>query len=102
MGERPVWTAEQIRALGAATDLATAASVLGISRSQGYRLAAADRFPAPVVRVGTRVIVPVAGLLRLLLLVDDPDLTPVPAARLDPCADRSVDATTNPADSLRR
>src|SRR5947199_9359240 len=98
MGERPVWTAEQIRALGAATDLTTAASVLGISRSQGYRLAAADRFPAPVVRVGTRVVVPVAGLLRLLL-VDDPDPTTVAAARLDPFADRSVDATTNPPNS---
>ncbi|MEV4753635.1 hypothetical protein AB0J86_00740 [Micromonospora sp. NPDC049559] len=88
-----VWTTERLRALGVTTNLATAASVLGISRSQAYRLAAADAFPTPVVRAGTRIIVPVAGLLRLLLLE-----TPAQAAdrRLDPGAETSVDATTAP------
>jgi len=52
-----------------------------------------------VIRVGTRVIVPVAGLLRLLL-IDDPDTD---TRRLDPSGDRSVDATTtHPADSPHR
>lgn len=92
------WSVEEIRALGAATNLATAGAILGISRSQAYRLAAADQFPTPTIRVGTRVIVPVAALLRLLLLDDAP-----PAAagtRLDPGASPSVDATTtDPADS---
>ncbi|MFY1633586.1 hypothetical protein ACN27F_09930 [Solwaraspora sp. WMMB335] len=86
------WTAERIRALGAATTLPTAAAVLGISRSQAYRLAAADTFPTPVIRAGTRIIVPVAGLLRLLLL----DTTPDDGRRLDPAPEPSVDATTPP------
>ncbi len=99
MGRRPAWTVEQIRALGAATNLGTAAAILGIGRSQAYRLVAADQFPAPIIRVGTRVIVPVAGLLRLLL-VDDPDPTASGPARLDPGGGPSVDATTTrPADS---
>ena len=102
MGRRPAWTAEQIRALGAATNLGTAAAILGIGRSQAYRLVAADQFPAPIIRVGTRVIVPVAGLLRLLL-VDDTDPTPPGTARLDPGGEASVDATTTrPADSAHR
>lgn len=90
------WTAERIRALGAATTLPTAAAVLGISRSQAYRLAATDTFPTPLIRAGTRIIVPVAGLLRLLLL-DQP--TPTPdhdGRRLDPARVSSVDATTPP------
>ncbi|WP_018720269.1 hypothetical protein [Salinispora fenicalii] len=90
------WTAERIRALGAATTLPTAAAVLGMSRSQAYRLAATDTFPAPVIRAGTRIIVPVAGLLRLLLL--DPSTTPDPddGRGLDPTPVPSVDATTPP------
>lgn len=89
-----VWTAERLRALGVTTTLATAASVLGISRSQAYRLAATDTFPTPLIRAGTRIIVPVAGLLQLLLLE-----SPAPAAgdrRLDPVGETSVDATTRP------
>ncbi|MEE6257996.1 helix-turn-helix transcriptional regulator [Plantactinospora sonchi] len=89
-----VWTAERLRALGVTTTLATAASVLGVSRSQAYRLAATDTFPTPLIRAGTRIIVPVAGLLQLLLLE-----SPAPAAddrRLDPVGETSVDATTRP------
>ncbi|MGK5738699.1 helix-turn-helix transcriptional regulator [Micromonospora sp. URMC 103] len=93
-----VWTVERVRALGVTTTLATAASVLGISRSQAYRLAATNAFPAPLIRAGSRIIVPVAGLLQLLLLDK-----PAPAdggRRLEPDAKVSVDATTPPpADS---
>ncbi|WBB82134.1 hypothetical protein O7606_12640 [Micromonospora sp. WMMD882] len=90
------WTAERIRALGAATTLPTAAAVLGISRSQAYRLAATDTFPAPLIRAGARIIVPVAGLLRLLLLdhLTTPDADG--GSRLDPVGVSSVDATTPP------
>jgi hypothetical protein len=96
-----VWTVERIRALGVTTTLTTAASVLGISRSQAYRLAAADAFPAPLIRAGTRIIVPVAGLLRLLL-ADDPGLASS-RHRLDPDGEMSVDATTTPpADYARQ
>ncbi|MFG1802148.1 hypothetical protein ACGFI4_18500 [Micromonospora carbonacea] len=89
------WTVERIRALGAATTLPTAAAVLGISRSQAYRLAATDTFPTPLIRAGTRIIVPVTGLLRLLLL-DQPAPDPDGGRRLDPVTMSSVDATTPP------
>ncbi|MDG4829270.1 hypothetical protein O7627_08120 [Solwaraspora sp. WMMD1047] len=95
------WTAERIRALGAATTLPIAAAVLGISRSQAYRLAAADTFPAPVIRAGTRIIVPVAGLLRLLLL-DSTIPTSDDGRRLDPVPESSVDATTPPPADYNR
>lgn len=95
------WTAEQVRALGATTNLPTAASVLGISRSQAYHLVATDAFPLPVIRAGSRIIVPVAGLLRLLLLDNgaSPSRSPSPdtgGRRLDPAPESSVDATTRP------
>lgn len=66
MTSSPVWMVEQARALGVAIDLTTAAPVLGSGMSRAYRLVAADRFPAQMIRVGTRVMVPVAGLLLLL------------------------------------
>ncbi|MEU6205692.1 hypothetical protein ABZ814_19175 [Micromonospora musae] len=94
------WTVEHIRALGVTTTLAPTASVLGISRSQAYRLAATDQFPIPMIRPGSRIIVPVAGLLQLLLVED-----PAPTdnhRRLDADAKVSVDAMTPPpADSTR-
>ncbi|MFG1887638.1 hypothetical protein ACGFIR_07190 [Micromonospora sp. NPDC049051] len=93
-----VWTVNRVRALGVTTTLATAASVLRISRSQAYRLAATDAFPTPLIRAGRRIIVPVAGLLQLLL-VDNP-APAVGGRRLDPDVKVSVDATTAPpADS---
>lgn len=63
-GVGEAWTIERIRALGVTTTLATTASVLGISRSQAYRLAATNQFPIPLIRAGSRIIVPVAALLR--------------------------------------
>ena len=42
----------------------TAARVLGVSRAYGYTLARNDELP--VIRVGTRVRVSSAGLLRLI------------------------------------
>ncbi|MEU6073455.1 hypothetical protein [Micromonospora sp. NPDC047074] len=95
-----VWTIERIRALGVTTTLATTASVLGISRSQAYRLAAANQFPIPLIRAGSRIIVPVAGLLQLLL-VEDPASTD-DQQRLEADAKVSVDVMTPPpADSTR-
>ncbi|MGW3614521.1 helix-turn-helix transcriptional regulator [Micromonospora sp. NPDC005163] len=92
-----VWTIERIRALGVTTTLATTASVLGISRSQAYRLAATDQFPIPLIRAGSRIIVPVAALLHLLQ--PDPDAA---GGGLEADAKVSVDAMTQPpADSTR-
>ncbi|MGC4819089.1 helix-turn-helix transcriptional regulator [Micromonospora sp. DT63] len=93
-----VWTVERIRALGVTTTLATTASVLGISRSQAYRLAATDQFPVPLIRAGSRIIVPVAALLHLL----QPDPVAAGGGRLEADAKVSVDALTPPpADSTR-
>ena len=87
---------ERLRTLGLTTTLTTAASVLGISRSHAYRLAADGAFPAPLIRVGTRhVVVPVAGLIQVLL--PDDGTNPAPDEQpLDPSPDSSVDATTTP------
>ncbi|MFF0876473.1 helix-turn-helix transcriptional regulator [Micromonospora aurantiaca (nom. illeg.)] len=93
-----VWTIERIRALGVTTTLATTASVLGISRSQAYRLAATDQFPVPLIRAGSRIVVPVAALLHLL----QPEPAATGGGRLDADAKVSVDAVTPPpADSTR-
>lgn len=93
-----VWTIERIRALGVTTTLATTASVLGISRSQAYRLAATDQFPIPLIRAGSRIIVPVAALLQLL----HPEPATTGGGRLEADTKVSVDAMTPPpADSTR-
>ncbi|WP_230858320.1 hypothetical protein [Actinoplanes aureus] len=70
-----LWTEARIRALGAVTDLPTAARIFGLGRSLAYDLARTDRFPTPVIRVGTRFRVPVAGILTALGIPADGDLT---------------------------
>jgi hypothetical protein len=62
----PAWSLEDIRQLGATTDLLTAASVLRIGRTKAYQLARTNTFPVPVVRAGRRYLVAVTPLLRLL------------------------------------
>ncbi|WP_431886386.1 helix-turn-helix domain-containing protein [Micromonospora wenchangensis] len=66
--ERQAWTAERIRALGPSTDLATAAAILGMSRSAAYKLARRDAFPTPLYRVGAHYRVPTAPILAMLHL----------------------------------
>ncbi|AEB42606.1 helix-turn-helix domain-containing protein [Micromonospora maris] len=71
-GAPQAWTVEQIRALGTSTDLATAASVLGMSRSAAYKLIRRDAFPVPHFRVGARYRIPTAPLLAALHLPGTP------------------------------
>lgn len=66
------WTRQRILALGATTDLATAAAILGISRSAAYKLAARDAFPVPLFRAGAYYRVPTAPILRKLHLESPP------------------------------
>ena len=73
-----VWTEQRIRALGVITDLPTAASIFGLSRTAAYDLVKQDVFPVPVIRVGARYRVPVAAILTVLHLA--PDGPPPPAA----------------------
>ncbi|MCW3818617.1 helix-turn-helix domain-containing protein [Micromonospora sp. DR5-3] len=65
------WTADQVRALGLTTDLATAADILGVSRSAAYKLARRDAFPVPLIRAGTHYRVPVPPILAALHLAHD-------------------------------
>ena len=87
MSKDTVWTVKKIKALGVVTDVVTAGDILGIGRSVTYELVKSGTFPAPLIPVGTRHVVPVAGLLRIL--------------RLDPAPDPSVHGHTRAADSSR-
>jgi hypothetical protein len=69
------WTEERIRALGAVTDLPTAGRIFGLGRALSYELAKTGRFPAPILHVGSRYRVPVAGILATLGLAPSTDLT---------------------------
>ena len=71
--ETTTWTTERIRALGATTDLTTAAAILGVSRSAAYKLARRDAFPLPLLRVGAHYRVPTAPLLAALHLLPATD-----------------------------
>ena len=55
-----------IDALGVQTDLRTAARVLGIGKTMAYRLAERGEFPCRVIRIGSRWVVPTAGLREVL------------------------------------
>ena len=102
-GTAPVaagWTAHRIRALGAVTDLQTAAAIFDLSRTTAYELARTNQFPVPVLRFGTRYRIPVTAILTALGLPtgDDEPVTrptrvgePVTGGRLDPGPDPRVD-----------
>lgn len=60
------WTAQRVRDLGLHTTVTTAAEILGIGRSTAYDLIRRDEFPVRVLRVGTRMRVPVTALLAWL------------------------------------
>jgi len=63
---RRTWTPEQVRALSVTTDLPTAASVVGIGRTLAYTLARTGDLSVSILRLGRRVVVPVAALLDYL------------------------------------
>lgn len=63
-------TPEEIDALGVSTDLQTAARALNISKSSAYTAAREGNFPCRVIRVGSRYVVPTAGLRALLGVTD--------------------------------
>ncbi|KJE22262.1 hypothetical protein FF36_03330 [Frankia torreyi] len=64
------WTDADIRRLPAVVDLVTAGEILGIGRTQSYRLAKAGKFPVKILRIGSRYKVP-TSLIRRHLSVDE-------------------------------
>lgn len=64
--DRGQWTVESVRALGLATTIDNAASVLGISRTLAYAMAKRGEFPVKLVRTGRRYLVPTQALLDLM------------------------------------
>lgn len=68
-----VWSEEAIRALGTSTDIGTAGSIFGLSRTQSYEAVKAGRFPVELepIPVGSHLVVPVAPILRLLKIDSD-------------------------------
>jgi predicted DNA-binding transcriptional regulator AlpA len=61
---------QQLMAAGPTIKLPLAAAALGMSRTQAYIAIQRGEFPVQVIRVGRRVIIPVAPLLELLGLGD--------------------------------
>jgi hypothetical protein len=99
---RKKWTAAQVRALGVRTDIATLGSILGMSETAARDLYHAGRLPAPLVvlRVGRRLVVPVAPVLELLGLDDGGLGIRQPARDLRPGGhgDRSGEPGEGPGD----
>lgn len=61
------WTPAEVRALGVRTDLVTACEIAyGCQRTKAYELFRRGELDFPAVRVGNRVVVPVAALCRFL------------------------------------
>lgn len=92
---RRIWTEPEIRALGVRTDVETAGSILGLSRTQSYLAVRSDRFPVPVLRVGRRLVVPV-GPIRRLLQIDEAGpapTSPAPQTNTPPAKDANDHGT---------
>lgn len=64
---RRVWTPDEVKALGVRTTVPIAGEILaGLCKDESYRMVQRGEFPVPVVKVGRRMVVPVAPILRLL------------------------------------
>lgn len=79
---RRVWTPAEVIALGVRTDVPTAGEILaGLCRDEAYRSVKRGDFPVPVLKVGRRLVVPVAPILELLGIKPDDQPPSGPAAR---------------------
>ncbi len=83
MTGRRVWTPEEVRALGVRTTVPIAGEIIaGLSPTQSYEAVKKGTFPVPVIRVGRRMVVPVAPILALLgISPDSSEAAPGSAAR---------------------
>ncbi len=63
------WTADEIRALGVRTDLVTACSIIyGVGKTQAWERFHRGQLDFPAIRSGRGVVVPVAPLLKLMMI----------------------------------
>jgi hypothetical protein len=61
------WTEDAVRALGVRTTVPIAGEIIaGWHRDDSYDAVKRGEFPVPVIRVGRRMVVPVAPILELL------------------------------------
>lgn len=99
------WTREQVLELGVRTDVETAGSIFGLSRTQAYEAVNAERFPVPTFRIGRRMVVPVAPILALLGIEADPAVAERLAVADEPARDDerpgATDATPRKLRALR-
>jgi len=64
---RRAWTPAEVIALGVRTDVPTAGEIIaGLCRDESYRMVQRGEFPVPVLKVGRRLVVPVAPIRQLL------------------------------------
>ena len=67
MSKSRIWTPAEVRALGVRTTVPIAGEIIaGWHRDVSYDAVKRGDFPVPVVRVGHRMVVPVAPILALL------------------------------------
>jgi hypothetical protein len=91
---RRVWTRAAVVALGVRTDVPTAGEIVaGLCRDEAYRSVKRGDFPVPVLKVGRRLVVPVAPILELLGIRPDDDSPSGPAAR-DPSLGLAPDSSS--------
>jgi hypothetical protein len=79
---RRVWTPAEVVALGVRTDVPTAGEILaGLCRDEAYRSVKRGDFPVPVLKVGRRLVVPMAPILELLGIKRDDQPPSEPTSR---------------------
>ncbi len=66
-------TAEELGRLPAVLDMATAADVLGVSRTCAYELVRSGQWPTPVLHLGRCIRIPTRPLLELVFCESEPE-----------------------------
>ena len=69
-------TPDELVQLPAVLDVATAAEVLGVSRTCAYELVRSGRWPTPVLHLGRTIRIPSRPLVELIHAQADPQLQP--------------------------
>ena len=72
MRKRSTMSREELDALGVSTTIPLAGRAFGLARDAAYDLHKRGQFPCPVLQVGERFVVPVAGIRAALGLSDPP------------------------------